>query len=139
MTTPLQQRLHRDLADDALFESARAHARAYAAAVFERNVFPTDNALKALAAFVEDLPQQGGTAGDVLGLLAEIIGYLAGTWLATHYGPAIFPVTAKGIKPMTSLLWWSLLYAPLFSIVASLIPAALAISQDPAHSLRNQE
>ncbi|MEZ6103529.1 MAG: FtsX-like permease family protein [Pirellulaceae bacterium] len=75
----------------------------------------------------------------LLGLLAGIIGYLAGTWLATHYGPAIFPVTAKGIKPMTSLLWWSLLYAPLFSIVASLIPAALAISQDPAHSLRNQE
>jgi putative ABC transport system permease protein len=74
--------------------------------------------------------------GIMVGLVGGLAGALIGTGLAMTYGPAIFQVTAGAIQPRWSLLAWSLLLAPLLTAIVSLIPAAIAISQDPADVLR---
>lgn len=72
----------------------------------------------------------------VVGLIGAGIGYGVGTWLAVSITPSIFQVTAKGIKAMPELLGWSLLIAPIFAAVVSFIPAVIAVTQDPAMTLR---
>jgi len=74
----------------------------------------------------------------LIGLLGALIGFAAGTFLALQYGPGIFRVTAKAIKPDTTLLLWSLAAAPALAALASLVPASLAVTQDPAASLRQE-
>jgi len=72
----------------------------------------------------------------LIGLLAALSGYFLGTWLALTWAPEIFPVTARAIQPLPRLLPWAMLATPLLAAVASLIPAAIAITQDPADVLR---
>lgn len=72
----------------------------------------------------------------IMGILGAILGFIIGTIFSLIYGPDIFIVTAKSIKPIYSLLFWSILFAPLLAIVASFIPAMIAISKDPATILR---
>jgi ABC-type lipoprotein release transport system permease subunit len=74
----------------------------------------------------------------LIGLAAALVGYFLGTWLALTWAPEIFPVTARAIRSQPLLLPWAMLAAPLLAAVASLIPAAIAITQDPADVLRNQ-
>jgi putative ABC transport system permease protein len=74
----------------------------------------------------------------IVGMAGAIIGFFAGTALTLNFGPAIFKVTAKAIKPEFILLAWSAVCAPVFAIIASLIPAILGIVQDPADTLRNE-
>lgn len=71
-----------------------------------------------------------------LGLVGALIGYFAGTILATGYGPRLFPVTAGALQSQSILLAWALLATPLFAAVVSFPTTALAISQDPATTLR---
>ena len=74
----------------------------------------------------------------LLGILGAIVGFVIGTGLSLKYGPEIFKVTAKAIKPDYGLLGWSLLIAPLFSVIASFIPTIFAAVQDPAETLREE-
>ena len=74
----------------------------------------------------------------LVGLLGALVGYGLGTWVALHFGPRIFPVTAKSFAPLPALLGWALLVAPLLCIVASYLPAMLAVTQDPAEVLREE-
>ncbi len=74
----------------------------------------------------------------LIGVLGALIGFLIGTILALIWGPAIFKVTASKISPIYSLLVWSIIVAPLFAALSSFIPAALAITQDPADVLREE-
>ncbi|MEW6233829.1 MAG: FtsX-like permease family protein [Candidatus Omnitrophota bacterium] len=74
----------------------------------------------------------------LIGLIGAAIGFVIGTGLALKAGPQIFKVTAKNIAPIYSLLYWSLLAAPLFAAVSSFIPAAVAVTQDPADVLREE-
>ncbi len=75
----------------------------------------------------------------IVGLLGAFIGFLAGTYLALHFGPEIFKMTAKTVmKPQLSLLAWSLIFAPLFAAVTSFIPAMIAVAYDPAVALRQE-
>ena len=71
-----------------------------------------------------------------VGLIGASLGYGFGTWLAVWVGPDIFQVTAKSIKATPELFAWSLLIAPIFAAVASLIPVMIAVTQDPAMTLR---
>ncbi len=73
-----------------------------------------------------------------MGLLGALLGFGMGTWLALAYGPQVFKVTASSVKPVYSLLGWSLLLAPLFAAIASLIPVMLAISREPAVMLKEE-
>ena len=68
----------------------------------------------------------------LLGLVGGVFGFLIGTGLASLIGPEIFKITANTIKPVYSLLIWSVIVAPAFTALSTLIPASLAITRDPA-------
>ncbi len=72
----------------------------------------------------------------LLGLVGAVCGYLLGTALALHFGPAIFKVTAASIQPELSLLLWAGGATPAFAALVSFIPAMLAVTTDPAETLR---
>jgi ABC-type antimicrobial peptide transport system permease subunit len=72
----------------------------------------------------------------VIGLIGAAVGFGIGTGLALSYGPDIFKVTAKMIKPVYGLLSWSIIIAPAFAALSSFIPAMVAVTQDPAFTLR---
>jgi len=72
----------------------------------------------------------------ILGILGAIFGFIIGTSFSLIYGPDIFIVTAKSIKPIYSLLNWAIITAPLFAAVSSFISTIIAISTDPAIILR---
>ncbi|MEO2048999.1 MAG: FtsX-like permease family protein [Pirellulales bacterium] len=72
----------------------------------------------------------------LIGLTSALVGYFLGTWMALNWAPEIFPVTALAIRPLPDLLPWTMLATPLLAALASLIPAAIAITQDPAEVLR---
>ena len=74
----------------------------------------------------------------LIGLIGAMIGYFIGTQLALHFGPQIFTVTAKAIKPISSLLNQSLIWAPLFAAVSAFIPVMTAVAADPAQTLSEQ-
>ena len=74
----------------------------------------------------------------LLGLAGAVIGFYAGTLITLKYGPGIFKVTAGSIEPIYSLLLWSLLIAPAFAALSTFIPAMMAITQDPARTLREE-
>ena len=75
----------------------------------------------------------------IIGLLGAIGGFLIGTGLALQFGPDVFKITAKAvIRPESSLLIWSLIAAPVFAAVSSFIPAMIAVTYDPAVTLRQE-
>lgn len=75
----------------------------------------------------------------IIGLLGAIIGYILGTVLALNFGPDIFKITAKTmIRPDMFLLLYSLVFAPVFAAVSSFIPAMIAVTYDPAVTLREE-
>ncbi len=74
-----------------------------------------------------------------VGLLGAILGYLLGTGLALRFGPGIFEITARTmVRPELSLLILSCILAPLFAMVASFVPALIAVTYDPAATLREE-
>jgi len=42
------------------------------------------------------------------------------------------------IKPLYNLLTWSLVAAPLFAALAAFIPTMIAVTQDPALTLKEE-
>jgi ABC-type lipoprotein release transport system permease subunit len=72
----------------------------------------------------------------LVGLVGAALGYGVGTILALEIGPDIFKVTAKAIRPNAPLLGWSLAAALVLTTLASFIPAMLAVTLDPAETLR---
>ena len=74
----------------------------------------------------------------IIGLLGAIGGFLIGTVLALNFGPEIFKVTAKAIKPEYILFIWSLIAAPVFAALSSFIPVLIAVAEDPADTLREE-
>ena len=74
----------------------------------------------------------------VIGVTGAGIGCAAGMALAFQFGPDIFRVNNKAIQADWYLLWFLLVATPLFTAVASFIPAMLAVTQDPAQTLREE-
>ncbi len=73
----------------------------------------------------------------IIGFTSAIAGYLLGSFLAMKFGGEIFKITADSIKPMYSLLLWSIIAAPAFSALSSFIPAIIAAIKDPVTVIRN--
>jgi glutamate/tyrosine decarboxylase-like PLP-dependent enzyme len=73
MNTPnsLQEAMLAEMKDKTLFEKAQQYALHYLDEVWERNIYPTENALQNLAVFEENMPEQTGNAEQVLSLLHE--------------------------------------------------------------------
>ena len=74
----------------------------------------------------------------IIGLLGATVGFFTGTALALNFGPGIFKVTAKAIKPEYVWFVWSLVAAPVFTAVSSFIPAMIAVTYEPAVTLREK-
>ena len=74
----------------------------------------------------------------MIGLVGAVVGFAVGTALALHYGPEIFKITAKALQTKWSLGLWALMATPLFAACSSFIPAMLAVTQDPAETLRDE-
>ena len=74
----------------------------------------------------------------VVGLIGAAAGFALGTWIASYFGPHIFPLTAAKITPMLSALVWALVGAPVLCVMASYLPTLHAILQDPAQILREE-
>lgn len=74
----------------------------------------------------------------LLGVVGALLGYAIGTGFALEWGPSVFPVTARRLRPVYSLLVWAIVGAPLLCAVATYIPAMLAVSQDPAGALKEE-
>jgi putative ABC transport system permease protein len=74
----------------------------------------------------------------VLGLLGAAAGFGVGTALALRFGPQIFRLTSAKITPMLSLLGWSLAGAAVLCAVSSYLPTIIAVTQDPAVTLRDE-
>ena len=72
----------------------------------------------------------------LLGLMASVFGAAFGTWAVLEFGPSLFPVTKKAIQANPTLAWRMVVATPVFAAFASFIPAMLAVSHDPAETLR---
>jgi putative ABC transport system permease protein len=74
----------------------------------------------------------------LVGLSGGFLGFFLGTALALAYGPDMFQVTGSNMAPDYGLLGWSLVLAPALAAVSGLIPAAAAVVEDPAVTLREE-
>ncbi len=74
----------------------------------------------------------------LMGVLGAIAGFAVGTWLAMHYGPDMFKITVKNLKPAWDLAAPVLVGAPLVAALAGLLPAMVAVTQDPAEVLTEE-
>jgi putative ABC transport system permease protein len=72
------------------------------------------------------------------GIVGAGVGFAIGHAIARQFGPPIFELTAKAIKPMWIYLLWSLIAAPVMAVMASALPAMVAVSVDPAEALREE-
>ena len=72
----------------------------------------------------------------LIGLASSVAGALLGTWLGLQFGPELFPVTKNAIKPNWNLVSQLAVAMPVFAALVAFIPTTLAVSQDPAATLR---
>jgi len=67
-----------------------------------------------------------------IGFVGAVLGFAGGTWLALQFGPGMFKITHAHIQPLYGLLASSSVIAPLVAVLASFLPAMVAVTQDPA-------
>jgi ABC-type lipoprotein release transport system permease subunit len=73
----------------------------------------------------------------VIGVLGALLGFAIGNGFAIQFGRELFQLTAAQLAWENQNLAWALLLAPTFAALASFIPAMLAVTQDPADTLRH--
>ena len=78
------------------------------------------------------------TKAALVGVVGAAVGFVIGSGLALRFGPGIFPHTANKIAAEPELLLWSLLLAPVVTVIAAYLPALQAVAQDPAEVLREE-
>jgi len=75
----------------------------------------------------------------LVGLVGAVAGFLLGTELGLRFGPGVFEITAKAmLQPESALFIRACILAPLFALVASFIPTMIAVTYDPATTLREE-
>ena len=74
----------------------------------------------------------------LLGIAGALSGFALGTALLFGWGTEVLKVSPKLIGWDFNNLKWALLIAPVFAVLASFIPAMLAVIQDPADTLRHE-
>ena len=68
----------------------------------------------------------------MLGFLGSIVGFFAGSFIAEYFGKEIFHLMAMAVKPLWSLLGFSVLIFPVLWMPSSWIPALAATKIDAA-------
>jgi len=71
-TSLVQNQMYKEVDEKIIFEKASQFAKEYLESVFERNVYPTEEALFDLGKFDESMPQNSSKANDVLDFLNQI-------------------------------------------------------------------
>ena len=75
----------------------------------------------------------------LVGLFGAAAGFLLGTELGLLFGPRVFEITAKAVlRPESSLFVLACILAPVFAMAASLVPTVIAVTYDPATTLREE-
>jgi putative ABC transport system permease protein len=74
----------------------------------------------------------------IVGLIGSIAGFFAGSLIAEYFGKEIFLFTAMAIKPLWSLLGFSMVIFPFLWMLSSWIPALLATQIDAAKTLSKE-
>lgn len=74
----------------------------------------------------------------ILGLAGGIIGFFAGHFVAEYFGRDIFRFTASDIRPLWNVFYYCILLFPVLWMLASWIPALLAIQIDAAKTLSQE-
>lgn len=70
-TSIVQNQMYKEVDEKIIFEKAQQFAKEYLESVFERNVYPTEQALYNLDKFNESMPQDSTNANDVLDFLNQ--------------------------------------------------------------------
>lgn len=65
----IQDKMYAEMHDKSIFDLAHSYSDKYLEEVFDRNVFPTDEAISNLRHFVEPMPKESSDAKDVIDLL----------------------------------------------------------------------
>ena len=102
MTNSFQRKMFREMESKEIFDQARKYAFEYADNALERNVFPTDEAIRNLENFTEDLP-------DVVGEPAEILEKLhkyGSPATTSQIGGRYFGFVSGGIIPASLAVRW---------------------------------
>ena len=73
----------------------------------------------------------------ILGIFGAACGFGLGTALLLGWGQELLKISPKLIGWDLNNLKWALFLAPVFSALATFIPAMLAVTQDPADTLRH--
>ena len=73
----------------------------------------------------------------LIGVVGALVGFTLGNGLAIQFGQDLFQLTAGQSTWKAGYLPMALLLAPTFAALASFIPAMLAVTQDPADTLRH--
>ncbi len=74
----------------------------------------------------------------LVGFLGAAVGFALGSVVALTVGPGAFKLAAKAVSLRWHLLWWSLGLAPAMAVLASALPAMIAVNMDPASALRRE-
>jgi glutamate/tyrosine decarboxylase-like PLP-dependent enzyme len=69
--TDLQEEMYSQIQSREIFEQVKSYAYSYMDSVYSRNVFPTDDAIKALSAFDEPFPTAPSVPAETLRVLHE--------------------------------------------------------------------
>ena len=102
MTNSFQKKMFREMEGKEIFDQARRYAFEYADNALERNVFPTDEAIRNLENFTEDLP-------DVVGEPAEILEQLhkyGSPATTSQIGGRYFGFVCGGVIPASLAVRW---------------------------------
>ena len=98
----LRDKMNAEHALKSLYDEARDYAFDYANAVPERNVFPSDEAIRNLNHFVEDMPIENGDGSQILKQLHT----LGSPASVAHTGGRYFGYVNGGIIPVTLATKW---------------------------------
>jgi len=71
MTQNLRNTMFQDMTNKEIFKQAQQYAFDYADTALERNVFPTDEAIKNLEEFIEDMPSPIGSSSEIIAQLHQ--------------------------------------------------------------------
>lgn len=74
----------------------------------------------------------------ILGILAALAGFFLGTCLSIRFGAEIFLVTESSINTDYNLLLKIIIVVPLFTIISTLIPVVIALTESPALILKDE-
>jgi glutamate/tyrosine decarboxylase-like PLP-dependent enzyme len=102
MTQRLREKMFRDMTHKEIFEQAQQYAFDYADAALERNVFPTDEAIKNLEEFTEDMPAAIGKASDIIAQLNQY----GSPATVSQIGGRYFGFVNGGVLPVTLAARW---------------------------------